>query len=667
MAEILVIMESPTKTKAVEKYLGEKYKVLSSEGHIRNLSTKGDLGLGVDLISFDPFYKMERGKKDLIKLLKQEAKKVNLVVLATDPDREGEAIAYHLNEVLDVKDKSKRVRFNEITKDAVVEAFKTLDDIDMQLVRSQETRRIIDRFIGFRLSRLLQKKIKSKSAGRVQSVALKLIVEREKEHEQFVPSEYWTIEGKFKKAVVKLAKYNSKKIDLNNEQKVMEVKNNLKKQYLVVDIKETEKSRKSPFPHTTSTMLQESSSALGFASAKTSLLAQQLYEGIKVGNDITGFITYPRTDSTRLSDKFIQDAFDYIEITFGKDYLGEVKKPTGKKKNVQDAHEAIRPTDLLMTPEKAKQYLSRDQQRLYRIIYNRALASLMSNALLITTSIILDNNGYEFRITGSNIKFEGFLKCINLDEEDNDVVRLPKLKVNETIEFSELFGIRHFTKPTARYSESKLIKTLEEIGVGRPSTYAPIMKTIRDRGYITVENKAIKATERGILTSDKLQEYFDDIINESYTSSVEDILDEIAQGEADNKLLLKDFWEKFEPRVLNAMEKMPEIPVEKAGIICPSCGSDLVYRYGKYGKFIACSAFPKCRYIHQTEPKFGPCPNCETGEIILKINKRSQKFKACTSYPDCDYTDSYKEEKKDDNNQEIDSGDDNNLLRINLL
>ncbi|WP_425380266.1 type I DNA topoisomerase [Spiroplasma endosymbiont of Stenodema calcarata] len=660
-------MESPTKTKAVEKYLGDGYLVLSSEGHIRNLSTKGEFGLGVDIETFEPTYKMERGKKKLVKKLKQEAKDADLVILATDPDREGEAIAYHLNEVLKCNEKSRRVRFNEITKDAVLEAFKHQTDLDMNLVRSQETRRILDRFIGFRLSKLLQKKIKSKSAGRVQSVALKLVVEREKEWQDFISEEYWTIEGLYKKAIVKLTKFNDEKIELKLEADVLKVKKALKKDFVVMQIKEIEKNRKSPNPHTTSTMLQEASSKLGFASNKTSLIAQQLYEGIKVKDNITGFITYPRTDSIRLSDKFIQDAFDYITIKFGEKYLGEVKISAKNKKNVQDAHEAIRPTDLIMTPEMAKEYLSRDQLRLYKIIYNRALASLMANAKLLSKTIILNNNNnYEFRMTGSTVQFDGFLKCSALDE-DEEIAKLPVLKPNQIINLNELFGIQHFTKPPSRYSEAKLIKTLEEIGVGRPSTYAPIMRTLKERGYIIVENKAIKATEKGILTSDKLQEYFNDIINETYTSTIEESLDVIAHGETDPKPLLKEFWERFEPRIEAAMELMEEIPVEKAGIDCPECGRDLVYRYGKYGKFIACSGFPKCRYIHQTGPKFGPCPECGVGEIILKFNKRYQRFKACTNYPNCQYTDSYKEEKSDQTGQNSDNNEHNGLYRINLL
>ncbi|MFU0252373.1 type I DNA topoisomerase [Spiroplasma sp. Moj] len=663
MAQTLVIMESPTKTKAVEKYLDENYLVLSSEGHIRNLSTKGEYGLGVDIKTFEPSYKMERGKKEIVKKLKQEAKAADLVILATDPDREGEAIAYHLNEVLNCGEKSRRVRFNEITKEAVLEAFQHQTDLDMNLVHSQETRRILDRFIGFRLTKLLQKKIKSKSAGRVQSVALKLVVEREKEWQNFVPEEYWTVEGLYKKAVVKLTKFKDEKIELKVEADVLKVKKALKKDFVVVQIKESEKQRKSPNPHTTSTMLQEASSKMGFASNKTSLISQQLYEGIKVKDNITGFITYPRTDSIRLSDKFVQYAFDYITIKYGTEYLGGVKTPPKNKKNVQDAHEAIRPTDLTMTPEAAKEYLSRDQLRLYKIIYNRALASLMANAKLLSKAIILDNNNYEFRMTGSTIQFDGFLKCYVL-EGNEEIAKLPMLKPNQIINLNELYGIQHFTKPPSRYSEAKLIKTLEKIGVGRPSTYAPIMRTLKDRGYIIVENKAIKATEKGILTSDKLQEYFSDIINETYTSTIEESLDVIAHGDAEPKPLLKEFWERFEPRIEAAMELMEEIPVEKAGIECPECGNDLVYRYGKYGKFIACSGFPKCRYIHQTGPKFGPCPECGVGEIILKFNKRRQRFKACTNYPNCNYTDSYKEEKTE---QEENNSENNGLYRINLL
>ncbi|AGM25793.1 DNA topoisomerase I [Spiroplasma syrphidicola EA-1] len=668
MSNTLVIMESPTKTKAVQKYLGEGFIVLSSEGHIRNLATTGEFGLGVDINTFEPKYKMERNKKELVKELKGLAKTAQLVVLATDPDREGEAIAYHLNEVLGCQDKSKRVRFNEITKDAVLTAFENQTEIDMNLVKSQEARRILDRFIGFRLSKLLQKKIRSKSAGRVQSVALKLVVEREKEWQSFVPEEYWTIEGTYKKAAVKLSKYNNQKLELKTEPEVLKIKKQINNQFLVTEIKEQERQRKSPNPHTTSTMLQEASSKLGFASNKTSLIAQQLYEGIKVSDNITGFITYPRTDSIRLSEKFVQDAFDYITINYGQEYLGEVKT-SAKKKNVQDAHEAIRPTDLTMTPEQAKDYLTRDQLRLYKIIYARSLASLMASAKLIGKTIFLTNNGYEFKMTGSTVAFSGFLKCYAFDDEsDDEIIKLPNLKVDKTIELDDLYGLRHFTKPPSRYSEAKLIKLLEEIGVGRPSTYAPIMRTLKERGYIIVENKSIKATEKGILTSDKLQEFFNDIINETYTSSIEESLDVISNGELDPKPLLKEFWERFEPRIEAAMELMEEVPIEKAGIDCPNCGLDLVYRYGKYGKFIACSGFPKCRYIHQTGPKFGQCPDCGIGEIILKFNKRYQRFKACTNYPNCEYTDSYQEPKNNAGQEaENENTDQNGLYRIKII
>ncbi|WP_381415372.1 type I DNA topoisomerase [Spiroplasma endosymbiont of Anurida maritima] len=647
----LVILESPTKTKAVEKYLGPGYTVVSSEGHVRNLSTKGEHGLGVDLNNFTPLYKVIHGKGKKVKELQKIAKKAEVVYLATDPDREGEAIAYHLNEVLNCDDRSVRVRFNEITKEAILDAFKKPTEIDMDLVESQTARRILDRFIGFRLSKLIQQKIKSKSAGRVQSVALKIIVEREKEYSNFVPKEYWVVEGKYKRTSVKLTKYLGNKIELENEQQVLDIKNNTKNSYIVEDIKEVEKKRNSPYPHTTSTLLQESSSKLGFASNKTSMIAQQLYEGIKIDKELTGFITYPRTDSTRLSDNFLEDAFTFIRVAYGPDYIGEVKPPKGKKKNVQDAHEAIRPTNLSITPEKAKEYLSRDQLRVYKIIYNKTLASLMPPAKLLGKSIILNNNGYEFRMTGSTVLFDGFLKCQDLDDEDK-VVRLPKIKVGDEIVVDEMLGLKRFTKPRNRYSEARIIKELEDIGVGRPSTYAPILRTLKERGYIVVENKAIKATEKGILTSDKLQEYFNDIINESYTSIVEEELDEIADGNVRSFPLLKDFWDLFEPRIQNAMVNMEEIPIEKANIICPECGFDLVYRYGKYGKFIACSTFPKCRYIHQTGPKFGPCTECGVGEILLKFNKRGQKFKACSRYPDCNFTDTYRPEKPDEASDE---------------
>ncbi|WP_342264492.1 type I DNA topoisomerase [Spiroplasma endosymbiont of Clivina fossor] len=645
MSKNVVIMESPTKTKAVQKYLGDDYTVVSSEGHITNLANKGEYYLGIDLETFTPYYRIETKKKPLVKKLQGLVNDADKIFLATDPDREGEAISYHLNEVLKIQNKSVRVSFNEITKDIVIEAFKVPRELDMNLVHSQEARRMIDRMIGFRLSKLLQKKIRSKSAGRVQSVALKLLVLREKEHQIFIPEQYWTIEAYWKQHILKLTKYLNKNIEIKTEADSQNIIKNLSSKYKVIDIQEKPRIRQANNPYTTSTMLQDGSSRLNFAANKTSLLAQQLYEGIDIDGLLTGVITYPRTDSIRLSDKFVSDTFAFITESLGKDYLGQVKI-TKKKNNVQDAHEAIRPTDILMTPEKAKNYLGKDQLRLYKLIYNRAMASLMAPAKITGKTIILDNNNYEFRLTGQTILFLGFLKYYQSDEEDNISIKLPAWKIGDVVNIKDIKALQHWTKPKPRYSEARLIKTLEELGVGRPSTYAPIMRTLHERGYVLFENKALKASEKGILTSDKLQEFFQDIISESYTSQVESQLDLISHGEKDYQELVGSFWEKFEPRVEEAFEKMVEVAIEKTGTKCPRCDSDLVYRFGKYGKFIGCSTFPKCRYISSLNPvNLGFCPQCIEGEKVIKVNRRNQKFIACSNYPECDFVESYEQSK----------------------
>lgn len=651
MAKKVVIMESPTKTKAVQKYLGNEYIVVSSEGHITNLANKGEYFLGIDLKTFTPFYRVEIKKKPIVEKLKKVVKDAEQVFLATDPDREGEAISYHLNETLKINNKSVRVSFNEITKDIVLEAFANPRKLDMNLVHSQEARRMIDRMIGFRLSKLLQKKIRSKSAGRVQSVALKLIVLREKEYLNFISKEYWTIEAHWKKHILKLGKYNQQVLEINNKFEADSIIKKLSSKFLIKEVLEKPRIRQSNNPYITSTMLQDGSSRLNFVANKTSLIAQQLYEGIDINGTLTGFITYPRTDSIRLSEKFVFNTFKFITKNLDKKYVGSVK-PHKKKNNVQDAHEAIRPTDINMTPEKAKSYLSRDQLKLYKLIYSRAIASLMAPAQILGKTIILDNNGYEFRLTGQIITFDGFLKYYQNHEDDNASIKLPNWKVNDIIVIKKIESLQHWTKPKPRYSEAKLIKTLEELGVGRPSTYAPIMRTLRDRGYVLLENKALKATEKGILTNDKLQEFFQDVINETYTSEVESQLDLISNGSLSYYELVKSFWEKFEPRVEEAFLKMTEVMVEKTGTLCPRCESDLVYRFGKYGKFIGCSNFPKCRYISSLNPvNLGNCSECNVGELVIKINRRNQKFIACSNYPNCKFVDSYNEDDKKDENK----------------
>ena len=641
MSKNLVIVESPSKSKTIEKYLGNDYKVLSSKGHIRDLSTTGQYGLGVDIENgFKPNYVPIKGKTNVIKELKKEVKESDMVYLASDPDREGEAIAWHLKDTLGIKDKNyQRVLFNEITHDKVLEAMANPTKIDDNLVKSQETRRILDRIIGFRLSKLLQAKLGSKSAGRVQSVALKLIVDREREIEKFVPEEYWTLTAHFDKFD---AEYFDEKIKevkdlIKSEEEADEIIGNLGEKYKVLDVEKKKGSRKSKAPFTTSTLQQEASTKLGFPARKTMSIAQKLYEGIDLGSETTGLITYMRTDSIRLSDDFVRPAMKHIEEKYGKQYVGYVKQAK-KNDNVQDAHEGIRPTSVLREPEKVKQHLSSDEFKLYSLIYKRALASLMADAALDQTTVILDNNGYTFKTTGSIIIFEGYLKVYG-DYESKENKEIPDFVVGEEKITKDVEKKQHYTQPPARYTEASLIKELEELGIGRPSTYATIIDTItsKDRDYVTVEDKKFKPTFNGIETTDKLQEFFKDIINTEYTKEMETDLDEIADGNKVWNKVLEEFYKIFEPRVKKAFEDMEKKPAEETGENCPECGKPLVVRHGKYGEFVACSNYPECKYIKKDEveePEICNCPNCD-GKIVEKRSRKGKIFYGCNNYPKC--------------------------------
>lgn len=645
MPSKLVIMESPIKSKAVQSYLGDDYLVLSSDGHIRNLAIKGQYGLGINLETFEPIYKIDRKKMLKVKELKSKLKNITHVYLATDHDREGEAIAYHLDQVLLTSKISSRVTFNEITKDAILIAFKSPHSIDLPLVRSQEARRMVDRIIGFRLSNLLQKKIGSRSAGRVQSVALKLIATREREIANFISKEYWTISAIYQeKLILNCEKYRETALVINNEQEALTIKNALSNNYQVTAVIEQNRKRNSLNPFTTSSLLQAASTQLNFSTAKTTLIAQQLYEGIDINGTLTGFISYPRTDSIRLNTKFIENAKSLITDEYGEKYLGQNKIQTTKK-NVQDAHEAIRPTDLAMNSKRAVDFLNKDQLKLYNLIYFRALSSLMAPAQLISTTVLFKNNDYQFRLTGQQIKFKGFLILDKASLESEEILVLPKFKKDQIIEVETVDLQQHFTKPKPRYTEAKLIKTLEELGIGRPSTYNPIMSTIKERGYVIIENKSFKATAKGLLTNDKLQEFFYDIINETYTSQVEMQLDQIAHGNFDMQQVVKDFWLKFEPRIDDAFEKMIEFKIKPVLLDqdCPLCSAPLVQRIGRYGKFNGCSTFPKCRYIQKQLIKIKPCLICTDGWMVVKFSKQSRKFLGCTNYPNCKHVEKYQE------------------------
>ena len=633
----LVIVESPSKTKTISKYLGSDYKVVSSKGHIRDLATSGKYGLGVDIENnFKPNYVTIKGKKKVIDELKKEVKSSDFVYLATDPDREGEAISWHLYDALGIKDSDyDRIVFNEITKSAILESIKNPRKIDYNLVSSQETRRILDRIIGFRLSKLMQYKTSGSSAGRVQSVALKLIVDRERERDAFIKEEYWTIKAIFPDFDATLDTYNDKKIEIKSELDANEIIDKLSKTFKIVDVKKTEKQKMTKFPFITSTLQQEASTRLNMAPRKTMMVAQKLYEGIELSDETVGLISYMRTDSTRLSSEFINATKTFIKTKYGEDYVGFVRTSKNNE-NIQDAHEAIRPTSIERTPESVRPFLSDDEYKLYRMIYYRALAYLMAPAKVEQTTVVFDNNNYQFKTNGQIIVFDGYLKVYK-DYEDTKENILPPFDdyksnviVSEKIEKEQ-----HFTEPPARYTEAKLVKAMEELGIGRPSTYATIMGNIKDRGYVKLVEKKFIPTEIGVEVTDKLQEYFSSIINVEYTANMENDLDLIADGKKEFTKTLSDFYNKFEPLLNEAFDKMEKQAPEETGELCPNCGSPLVIRKGKYGKFTACSNYPECKYVKQNEIlEICDCPKCD-GKIIEKKSKRGKVFYGCNNYPKC--------------------------------
>ena len=658
----LVIVESPSKSKTIGKYLGKDYLVVSSKGHIRDLAIKGKDGLGVDVENdFTPIYEISKDKVSTVKELRKLAEDVDYVYLATDPDREGEAISWHLAQELGLsEDAVNRVTFHEITKNAVQEAFNAPRTIDMDLVHSQETRRILDRIIGFRLSKLLKSKISSKSAGRVQSVALKLIVEREKEINAFVPQEYWTIDGVFHKDGesfnASLSKVDGEKVTIENQQQAEAIVERCQGDFTVSAIRASKRNRSARPPFITSTLQQEASTKLSFSAKRTMSIAQKLYEGIDVGNGEEGLITYMRTDSTRLSDVFIKSARQQITERYGKEYLGTYR--VSNDEGAQDAHEAIRPTNLAYTPERVKGYLSSEQYRLYTMIYARAVASLMAPAVYNQLSITLERNGCTFTATGSTMDFDGYLKVYGEYDSSKDVI-LPSLSEGEILKDAVITPNQHFTEPPARYTEAKLIKALEEDGIGRPSTYAMIIDTIQIRGYVTLDRvseksrtKVFRPTDQGILTTEKLDEYFSSIINVDYTAQMEQKLDEIAEGKQEEVATLRNFYDTFTPLLDKAYQDMEKIAPEKTGETCPECGGDLVYRNGRFGKFISCSNFPKCKYTAQMEksekekpePTGTMCPECGN-ELLKRKSRFGSFFLGCSAFPKCTYMENLEGER----------------------
>lgn len=653
----LVIVESPSKSKTIEKYLGDDFQVVSSKGHIRDLATTGKGGLGIDIENnFTPTYKISSDKRAVVKELKALAKKSDHVYLASDPDREGEAIAWHLAQVLELDmENDNRIIFNEITKKAVLEAFQHPRTIDQDLVKSQEARRMLDRIIGFKLSKLLQSKIKSKSAGRVQSVALRLIVERENEIRRFKSEEYWTLHANVKKDnkafSAQLIKIDGKKAKLKTQEETDAIIARLN-EFHVASIEKKIRKKEAKMPFITSTLQQEASTKLGYGAKKTMQIAQKLYEGIALGGHTEGLISYMRTDSTRLSQVFVNDAFAYIESEFGKEYKGKARQKNDE--HAQDAHEAIRPTNIHNTPEKVKQYLTNEQYRLYKLIYARAVASLMAASKSNVVNAIIRSDNCDFSANGSILAFDGYLKMYGDYESTKDEM-LPELIENELLKQVELEGKQHFTEPPLRYSEARLIKELEEKGIGRPSTYAIIIDTLQARGYVSLERqsegsktKVFVPSEQGELTDEKLQEFFSSIINVTYTADMEEHLDEIAAGDRNNIEEVRTFYEKFEPLLDEAYEKMEKKELERTGEACPDCGAELVYRNGRFGRFISCINFPSCRFTKSEEEEANAsdevCPKCG-GKMVSKKG-RYGAFLACSNYPDCKYIKSTKQKEE---------------------
>ena len=642
----LVIVESPTKSKTIGHYLGSDYVVEASVGHIRDLAISGKGGFGVDVEhDFKPTYVIDDDKKDIVKKLQDLKKKSDEVILATDPDREGEAIAWHLATVLKLPiESTKRLEFHEITRESIKNAIEAPRVIDLNLVHSQETRRIIDRIIGFKLSALLKSKIRSQSAGRVQSVTLKMIVEHEKEINEFKSEEYWTLESSIlhenKKYKLNLTKINNEEPKMPNKEKADEVLSYTKENVVVSSISESQRSISSKEPYRTSTLQQDAFTRYGFKTKETTFLAQQLYEGIEIDGNLVGLITYIRTDSTKLSDIFIAQAKDFIISKYGEKYY-KGQKGVKDVRGAQDAHEAIRPTNLELTPAKVKPFVKDHVYKLYKMIYERTLASLMTNKVLQTTTITFKNSHLEFELKGNRVIFDGY-NIIKFD--DNETSVLPKFNEGTSYELLDVKTEQNFTKPPARYTEAKIVKLMEEKGIGRPSTYSATIQTLLARKYVTSEKGFLVPTEQGILTSNVLNKYFKDLMNTEYTAEMETSLDKISIGEASELDVIKDFYYPFIEHFDEVKEVMYKEPLKPTGEKCPLCGGDLVYKTGKHGEFIGCSNYPSCKYVKKEEkeqPKETGrlCPNCGA-PLLIRKNKRGQEFIGCSNYPSCRYVES---------------------------
>ncbi|MGY3707713.1 type I DNA topoisomerase [Granulicatella adiacens] len=643
----LVIVESPTKAKTIERYLGKNFKVVASKGHLRDLP-KSKMGVDIEN-NYEPHYISIRGKGDLIKSLKKEAAKADAVYLASDPDREGEAISWHLAHLLGLDlNKPIRVEFNEITKDAIKEAFKNPRMIDMDLVDAQQARRILDRLVGYTLSPILWKKVKKGlSAGRVQSIAVKLIIDRENEIKAFVPEEYWTLEGQFKKEKKSFtANYygtTAEKASLDKEATVKSVMDELseKKPFKVTKVTKKERRRNPAAPFTTSSLQQDASNRLNFRTRKTMMVAQQLYEGVSLGRSgSVGLITYMRTDSTRISASAQNEASEFIEKEFGKEYCLTTKRTVKNAEGAQDAHEAIRPSSVLRTPDSIASYLTKDQLKLYTLIWSRFVASQMTAAVYDTVQVDLEQNNHVFKANGSTIKFAGYQKVYQDNAEAKKGNVLPEMQVGDEVQLAKLNPEQHFTQPPARYSEATLIKTLEEIGVGRPSTYAPTIETIQKRYYVKLVSKRFEPTELGYVVHQIIEQYFPNIVDTHFTASMEDNLDLVEEGKEEWVQVIDKFYQPFKIEVDKAEVEIEKVQIkdEPAGFNCEKCGHPMVIKLGRFGKFYACSNFPECHHTQAIVKDIGiTCPTCGKGKVIERKSKKNRIFYGCDRYPECEF------------------------------
>lgn len=650
MAKNLVIVESPTKVKTIKKFLGKNYEVVASQGHVRDLP-KSSLGIDVDN-DFEPRYITIRGKGDLLSSLRKEVKKADHIYLATDPDREGEAISWHLLEALNLKGKDvKRITFNEITKNAVKASFKTPRDIDLSLVDAQQARRILDRLVGYEISPLIWAKVKrGLSAGRVQSVALRIVAEREAEIDAFIPQEYYTLDvnlkGKGAKDKLTCGFYGRKsgKEEINDKASLDQIMSELTgEQFKVLSVKKTYREKKAPLPFTTSTLQQEAFKALNFSTSKTMRVAQQLYEGVDIkGAGTVGLITYLRTDSVRVSDEAKNMAHDFISENYGDDFLREGPGKTSAASRIQDAHEAIRPADLTRLPSNVKDSLTREQFRLYQLIWRRFMASRMSNAKYETTTAKIQAGEYIFSTAASHRIFDGFMLVYTDAEEEKEEKKSPvySLEEGQVLEFDSFDEKQHFTQPPAHFTEASLVHTMEELGIGRPSTYAPTIGTLLARNYVTKEGRNLFMTELGDAVNNIMTEWFPTIVDKTFTANMESLLDGVEEGKVEWKSIIRNFYPDLEESVKKAQELLEKVQIadEETDVVCDKCGRHMVIKYGKFGKFLACPGFPECSNTKPYLEKIGvPCPKCGK-DIVIRKTRKGRVFYGCENYPDCDFT-----------------------------